>query len=48
MKHFFNGKERTSEDFRALFAAVDEKFEIVSIRRPLGSAMSIIEVTWRG
>jgi hypothetical protein len=48
MKHFFNGKERTSEDFRALFAAVDKRFDIISIRRPPGSAMSVIEVLWHG
>lgn len=48
MKTFSNGKERTSDDFHTLFSTVDNRFEISSIRRPPGSAMSIIEVVWKG
>lgn len=43
-----NAKERSHDDWSALLAAVDERFEILSITTPKHSALSIIEVIWRG
>ncbi|ORY72051.1 S-adenosyl-L-methionine-dependent methyltransferase [Pseudomassariella vexata] len=43
-----NGKERSREDWVSLLAAADERFEIASVTTPAHSALSIIEVMWRG
>ncbi|KAH8202532.1 hypothetical protein TruAng_003340 [Truncatella angustata] len=43
-----NAKERSRDDWVALLAAADERFEIESISIPPHSALSIINVLWRG
>ncbi|KAI1860016.1 uncharacterized protein JN550_011700 [Neoarthrinium moseri] len=41
-----NAKERSRDDWVALFALADQRFRIKSITTPPHSALSIIEVTW--
>lgn len=43
-----NAKERSRDDWTALLALADERFEIESITTPPHSALSIIQVIWRG
>lgn len=43
-----NAKERSRDDWVALLNAADERFEIESITTPEHSALSIIEVIWKG
>ena len=44
MRQAFNAKEREVEDWHALIRKVDERLQIVAIRRPEGSQHSIIEI----
>lgn len=48
MKIMYNAKERSRDDWEALFSAVDKRFKLVSIRIPPGAGISIIEVAWEG
>ncbi|KAI0123461.1 S-adenosyl-L-methionine-dependent methyltransferase [Xylariales sp. AK1849] len=43
-----NAKERSRDDWVALLAAADKRFQIVSVTTPPHSALSIIEVIWTG
>ncbi|KAK6072727.1 Sterigmatocystin 8-O-methyltransferase [Seiridium cupressi] len=43
-----NAKERNHDDWVALLAAADQRFEIESITTPPHSALSIIQVVWKG
>ena len=45
MRQVFNGRERELEDWQALIRSVDERLQIVAIRRPEGSQHSIIEIS---
>lgn len=45
MRQVLNAKEREVEDWHALIRAVDERLQIVAIRRPEGSQQSIIEIS---
>lgn len=44
MRQVLNAREREVEDWQALFQSVDERLQILAIRRPEGSQHSIIEV----
>lgn len=48
MLTLLNAQERTEEEFRALFAEVDERFRLVGVTRPKGCRMSIVEAVWEG
>ena len=39
-----NSRERTAEEFEALFKAADQRFHLVDVHRTLGNPLSIIEV----
>ncbi|KAL8810901.1 MAG: hypothetical protein Q9223_007651 [Gallowayella weberi] len=43
----FNGTERTAREFEDLFKKADARLMIVAIRKPPGSALSVIEVALR-
>ncbi|KAL4787406.1 hypothetical protein BJX76DRAFT_345663 [Aspergillus varians] len=43
-----NGRERTTEDVRALLNNVYKRFELTKIHRPVGSVLAIVEMTWTG
>jgi hypothetical protein len=43
-----NAKERTREDWVALFAAADSRFKLERVISPPHSALSVIEVVWTG
>ena len=43
----FNGQERRRADFEKLLALSDERFVLETIRKPEGSTMSLVEVTWK-
>ncbi|KAF2688362.1 methyltransferase [Lentithecium fluviatile CBS 122367] len=45
MRQVLNSREREVEDWHALFGKVDERLQIVAIRRPEGSQHSIIEIS---
>ena len=44
----FGGTERTASDFAKLLKEADERFLLEGITKPRGSAMSIVEISWRG
>lgn len=44
----FNGRERRRVDFEKLLAQSDARFVLEAIRKPEGSTMSLVEVTWKG
>ncbi|KAK3310860.1 S-adenosyl-L-methionine-dependent methyltransferase [Chaetomium strumarium] len=46
MLALLNAQERTEAEFRALFAAADERFVFKGVRRPKGCRMSIVEAVW--
>ena len=46
MKQFFNSKERDAEEWKALFAAADPRFQIRRITCSPGSVLSVIEAIW--
>ncbi|KAI5928621.1 S-adenosyl-L-methionine-dependent methyltransferase [Camillea tinctor] len=48
MRVVCNGKERSLDDWKRLFAAADPRYEIVGVRMPPQAKLSIIEVVWRG
>ncbi|KAI0123904.1 S-adenosyl-L-methionine-dependent methyltransferase [Xylariales sp. AK1849] len=48
MKMVYNAKDRSRDDWHALFAAADERFQVISIKIPAHSALAIIEVKWEG
>jgi hypothetical protein len=48
MKIVFNAKERSRDDWYALFTAADKRFRVVSIHTPPGAGVAIIEVAWEG
>lgn len=48
MLAFQNAKERTTEDWRTLFNAADERFEVGEVVQPMNSALAIVAATWRG
>ena len=45
MRQVLNAKEREVEDWQALIRSVDERLQIIAIRRPEGSQHSIIEIS---
>jgi hypothetical protein len=42
-----NSRERDQDDWISLFSRASERFHLASIKRPTGSALSIIEFEWR-
>jgi hypothetical protein len=48
MKGLFNGKERTEGDWMKLVREADDKFDVVEVRKPVGSHLCIIVVDWKG
>jgi hypothetical protein len=48
MKGLFNGKERAEGDWMKLVQEADERFDVVEVRKPAGSHLSIIVVEWKG
>ena len=47
MMEFHNSKERGAADWAALLERADPRFQIVNIKTPSGSRLSMIEVLWR-
>jgi hypothetical protein len=43
----FNGRERTAEGFQMLLAAADERYVMRSVKCPIASGLSLIEVDWK-
>ena len=43
----FNGRERTKTAFETIFHKADTRFQLVNVRRPAGSAMTVLEWRWR-
>lgn len=43
-----NGKEREENDWRALFAEADGRFQVLSIEKPSLSSLGIIVAQWEG
>ena len=43
----FNGRERRRAEYEKLLAQSDERFVLEAVRRPEGSTMSMVEVSWR-
>lgn len=48
MATVLNAQERYAWDFKKLLAEADERFVLEGIRKPEGSKMSLMEVTWKG
>ncbi|RAH70083.1 uncharacterized protein BO66DRAFT_438444 [Aspergillus aculeatinus CBS 121060] len=48
MMAFQNAKERTLEDWTALFGAADARFGWPAVHRPVGSGLAVLEFTWEG
>ena len=46
MLAFQNARERTADDWKALFVDVDPRFRLTKIHQPLKSSLAIVEVTW--
>ncbi|CAK3814349.1 O-methyltransferase [Lecanosticta acicola] len=44
----FNARERSKEDFEAVFAEADPRFQQVKVWTPEGSQMGLVEATWSG
>ncbi|KAK7181590.1 hypothetical protein DPSP01_011407 [Paraphaeosphaeria sporulosa] len=44
----YNSRERTEEEWRALFAAVDSRFVFQSVTAVAGASLSLVEAVWRG
>ena len=42
----FNGVERTEVEFRRLFKEADERYELAAVKRPKGSALAVMTVSW--
>jgi len=47
MKAKFNSKERSVDDWTALFEAVDRRFKVQRVKCTLGSILSVIEAVWQ-
>lgn len=43
-----NGKEREANDWKALFAEADSRFQVLSIEKPPVSSLGIIVAQWEG
>ena len=48
MLEFHNGKERDMDDWTRLFGDTDSRFEILAVKKPFNSRLSIMEVIWMG
>ena len=48
MLAFQNAKERTANDWAALFEAADSRFQLTQVFQPPKSSLAIVEVTWGG
>ncbi|KAI1379802.1 sterigmatocystin 8-O-methyltransferase [Hypoxylon crocopeplum] len=46
MSAVFNARERTFNEWKALFIEADARFILKSVNRPKGSTLSLIEVEW--
>ena len=44
---FGNGHERYLDEWKALFAAADERFVLERVHVPKDNLLGIIEVTWK-
>ena len=42
----YNARERTASQFHRVLTATDPRFVLTGVHRPVGSTMSLIEVTW--
>ncbi|KAL9034827.1 MAG: hypothetical protein Q9214_006866, partial [Letrouitia sp. 1 TL-2023] len=47
MKQILNARERSAEDWSRLFNEADPRFQLVQIKRPQLSELSIIEFSWQ-
>lgn len=48
MLAFQNAKERTAEDWTALFEEADPRFKITRVYQPPKSSLAVVDVTWEG
>ncbi|KAL8949400.1 MAG: hypothetical protein Q9222_004483 [Ikaeria aurantiellina] len=46
MLAFQNAKERTIDEWTALFTEVDARFRLGGVSQPPGSALAVMEITW--
>ena len=44
----FNTGERTSAGYERILKEADRRYEVAAVRRPKGSNLSVVEVTWTG
>lgn len=42
----YNSRERTEEDWRALFAAADHRFAFKGVTTLPGASLSLVEAVW--
>ena len=48
MLEIFNSKERHADEWGSLFERADARFKLISIKKPVKSRLSFIEVCWMG
>jgi hypothetical protein len=48
MQAIFNSRERTTNEWKALFLEADPRFEFIGVKEPEGSALAVIDVRWNG
>ncbi len=48
MLSIFNARERDADEWRALIAEADPRFEFQGVKLPHGSNLAIIEAIWKG
>ena len=46
MLAFQNAKERTADDWKALFQEVDPRFHLRKVTQPCKSTLAIVEIAW--
>ena len=47
MKAKFNSKERDTDDWKALLAAVDSRLKLQRVKSSPGSILSVVEAVWQ-
>ncbi|KAI0505651.1 O-methyltransferase-domain-containing protein [Xylaria bambusicola] len=48
MTALFNARDRTVDDWRALFSEADSRFLLKSVIQPMGSALAMMDLRWNG
>jgi len=48
MLQLLNAREREAQEWETLFQQADDRYELVQIRHPEGSSLSLMEFQWKG